>query len=266
MIWRGLVSSLSRCRLALQAQRSGMIFLPSCSCRQPSAVCASLQATPTAGRACVSSAGRCCASCTEQFGVHWCTARPRIVLCVPWRPVQLSDPDPNAHLPAARHSTVYSGSSAGTLLLQSKGLLWSKTAVFKTLPAGGAALDHFERVLRGHAAAVGQRHAQRLDGRRHGVGGVHAAARPCSRAGIPHHVQPLLLVEQPRREGACRTNASRQHQHMSCGTIQSSSMKHEAHASCPRATGACCLTVSTAHYLQHAIGHLALQWKHLQCD
>ena len=39
-------------------------------------------------------------------------------------------------------------------------------------------------------------HAEGLDGRRHRVGRVHAAARPRPRARVAHNVHPLLLVDR----------------------------------------------------------------------
>ena len=44
----------------------------------------------------------------------------------------------------------------------------------------------------GHGARVGQRHAERLDGRRHGVGRVHPAARAGPRARLLDDLQALL--------------------------------------------------------------------------
>mmetsp|Transcript_4429 Transcript_4429/g.12766 ORF Transcript_4429/g.12766 Transcript_4429/m.12766 type:complete len:212 (+) Transcript_4429:1437-2072(+) len=64
--------------------------------------------------------------------------------------------------------------------------------------AGQATLDLLHWVFSGHAAAVGQGHAQGLDGAGHGVGGVHPPTGARSRAGVLQHVHALLLREQAR--------------------------------------------------------------------
>mmetsp|Transcript_13416 Transcript_13416/g.57198 ORF Transcript_13416/g.57198 Transcript_13416/m.57198 type:complete len:458 (-) Transcript_13416:380-1753(-) len=70
--------------------------------------------------------------------------------------------------------------------------------------AGHEALVHLQRVLRGDGGGVGQGHAERLDGRGHGVGGVHAAARAGAGARLAHNLRALRLVDGAGHELAVR--------------------------------------------------------------
>ena len=54
--------------------------------------------------------------------------------------------------------------------------------------------DHFFVVRIGHGGRIGQGHAQRLKGRGHGVGGVHAATRPGARNGMTLYFQQFGIA------------------------------------------------------------------------
>ena len=70
--------------------------------------------------------------------------------------------------------------------------------LFKQVADGRAHLARFGELafaLRGIGGAVGQAHAQRLDGRGHGVGGVHAAACARARTRVLEHRLQFALVD-----------------------------------------------------------------------
>ena len=52
----------------------------------------------------------------------------------------------------------------------------------------GDAFFQFLRIFGRGGRAVRQGHAERFNGRRHGIGRVHAPARTRARAGVPHNV------------------------------------------------------------------------------
>ena len=71
-------------------------------------------------------------------------------------------------------------------------------------PPSQAALVLLKRVLRRDRRVVRDRHAQRLDRARHGVGRVHAAAGTGAGARVAHNVGAAGLVDEAGGEGPCR--------------------------------------------------------------